>query len=299
MILVAGGTGFVGAAVVSELQRRREQVAVLGRDAERIRERFGDSVEARAADVREPAALGAALGGFDTLISAVQFPNSPIESTRRGWTFEAVDLNGTHNLVEAAQKAGVRRFVYVSGVGAASQSAKHWFRFKWQAEQHLAQSGLEWVVVRPTWVYGPADNSLNRILRFARFMPVLPTFGNGKQAMQPVFIDDVGRVLADAALRPEAANQLFELGGPEVMTMDAVLKAALAAMGKKRPILHQPVFVGKAIGRLAGILPSPPLSADAIDFITAPAVADNVRLLETLAPTLTPLREGLGTYLKK
>ena len=186
------------------------------------------------------------------------------------------------NLVEAAQKAGVRRFVYVSGVGAASESAKHWFRFKWQAEQHLAQSGLEWVVVRPTWVYGPADNSLNRILRFVRFMPVLPTFGNGKQAMQPVFIDDVGRVLADAALRPEAANQLFELGGPEVMTMDAVLKAALAAMGKKRPILHQPVFVGKAIGRLAGILPSPPLSADAIDFITAPAVADNVRLLETL-----------------
>ena len=184
--------------------------------------------------------------------------------------------------VEAAQKAGVRRFVYVSGVGAASESAKHWFRFKWQAEQHLAQSGLEWVVVRPTWVYGPADNSLNRILRFVRFMPVLPTFGNGKQAMQPVFIDDVGRVLADAALRPEAANQLFELGGPEVMTMDAVLKAAFAAMGKKRPILHQPVFVGKAIGRLAGILPSPPLSADAIDFITAPAVADNVRLLETL-----------------
>ena len=76
------------------------------------------------------------------------------------------------------------------------------------------------------------------------------------------------------------------------MTMDAVLKAALAAMGKKRPILHQPVFVGRAIGRLAGILPSPPLSADAIDFITAPVVADNLRFLETLAPTLTPLREG-------
>ncbi len=298
MILVAGGTGFVGAAVVSELGRRGERVAVLGRDAVRIRERFGDSVEARGADVREPEALDAALAGVDTLISAVQFPNSPIESKRRGWTFEAVDLNGTRNLVEAARATGVRRFVYVSGVGAAPDAAKHWFRFKWQAEQHLAESGLEWVVVRPTWVYGPADSSLNRILGLARFLPVLPTFGSGKQAMQPVFIDDVGRVLADAALRPEAANQLLELGGPEVMTMDAVLKAALAAMGKRRPILHQPVLLGKAIGRLASILPAPPLSADAIDFITAPAVADNARLIETLAPMLTPLREGLATYLK-
>ena len=299
MILVCGGTGFVGSAIVRELQERGEAAAVLGRDAARVRQRFGEGVEARVADVRDAAALPSALAGADVVVNAVQFPTSPIEVKRRGWTFEEVDYKGTRNLVDAAKAAGVRRFVYVSAVGAMPPPAKHWFVFKWQAEQHLAASGLEWVTVRPTWVYGPNDNSLNRLLRFARFLPFVPSFGNGKQAMQPVFIDDVGRVLADAAQRPEAANQLFELGGPEVLTMDAVLKTALDVMGKKRFILHQPAALGKALGAVASLLPTPPLSASAVDFITSPAVADNTRLMAVLSPRLTPYREGLETYLKR
>jgi len=299
MILVAGGTGFVGSAVVRELLRRGEKVAVLGRDAARARARFGAGVDARAADVREAAGLASAFSAVDVVVNAVQFPNSPIENRRKGWTFEEVDLKGTKNQVDAAKQAGVRRFVYLSGVGAAPDAARHWFRFKWEAEQHLINSGLEWVVIRPTWVFGPDDSSLNRILGFGRFLPFIPTFGNGKQAMQPVFIDDVGRVTADCALKPEAANQLFELGGPDVMTMDEVFKAALAAMGRRRPILHQPVMAGKLIGRVAGALPSPPLTADSVEFITAAAVADNANLERVLNARLTPLKEALATYLGK
>lgn len=298
MFLVAGGTGFLGSAVVSELLRRGETVAVLGRDEAKIRDRFGSEVEARAADVRDAAALVKAMNGVEVAINAVQFPNSPIENRRRGWTFEAIDYQGTRNQVDAAKAAGARRFVYLSGVGAAPDAAKHWFRFKWQAEQHLAGSGLEWVALRPTWVYGPNDNSLNRLLRFGRFLPFIPNFGDGKQAMQPIFVDDVARIVADAAQRPEAANQLFEAGGPDVMTMDDVLKTALAVMGRRRFILHQPVFVGKALGAVASLLPSPPLTPDAVDFVTSPAVADTSSLERVLHPTLTPLREGLETYLK-
>jgi NADH dehydrogenase len=167
------------------------------------------------------------------------------------------------------------------------------------AEKYLLESGLEAVIVRPTWVYGPRDNSLNRILRFGNFLPFIPIFGDGKNLMQPVFVDDVGRVVADAALRPEAAGKVFELGGPDVMTFDEVLKTALDVMGRKRPILHQPVFVGKLAGSLASILPTPPLSADAVEFIIQPATADNSAVLQTLSPQLTPLRAGLETYLKK
>jgi NADH dehydrogenase len=146
-------------------------------------------------------------------------------------------------------------------------------------------------------VYGPDDVSLNRFLGFARMLPFVPMFGSGEQEIQPVFIDDVGRVLADAAQKPEAANQLFELGGPEVMSMNDVVKTALEVQGKKRMLLHQPALVGKSIGRLASVLPSPPLSADAIDFITEPAVADTSTLEAVLSPRLTPLREGLASYL--
>ena len=88
MILVAGGTGFVGSAVVRELRRRGSVVAVLGRDGEKIRRQFGDDVEARVADVRDADRLKEAMSGAEVVINAVQFPNSPIENRRKGWTFE-------------------------------------------------------------------------------------------------------------------------------------------------------------------------------------------------------------------
>ena len=297
MILVSGGTGFVGAAIVQELLRRGEKVAVLGRTASKITQQFGSSVDAREGDVREPLTLGSAMRDIDIVINAVQFPGSPIENRGKGFTFEEIDLKGTRHQVDAAKAAGVKRFVYVSGVGAAKDAEKHWFRYKWEAEDYLRNSGLEWAIVRPTWVFGPRDVSLNRFLGFGKMLPFIPMFGDGKQDMQPVFVDDVGRVVADAALLPEAANALFELGGPEVMSMNDVVKTALEVQGKKRPLLHQPVFVGKTIGAITSILPSPPLSADAIDFITESAVADNSAIDKVFHPQLTSLRQGLATYL--
>jgi NADH dehydrogenase len=297
VILVSGGTGFVGSAVTRELLRRGRQVAVFGRDAAKVERRFGSGVEARQGDVREPETLAAAMAGVETVVNAVQFPGSPIENRRKGWTFEEIDLKGTRHQVDAARRAGVRRFVYLSGVGASRDAEQHWFRYKWEAEKYLQDSGLEWVVLRPTWVFGPEDVSLNRFLQFARFLPFVPMFGSGKQDMQPVFIDDVGRVGADCALRPEAANTTFEIGGPEVLSMNDVVRTALDVQSRRRFLLHQPAIFGKALGALASALPSPPLSADAIDFITQPAVADMTALRAVLDPTLTPLREALETYL--
>ena len=297
MILVAGGTGFVGSAVTKYLLSRSHDVAVLGRDSAKVRSVFGDLVEPRQGDVRDVDSLQRAMAGIEAVVNCVQFPTSPIEIPRRGWTFEAIDYQGTVNQVNAAKAAGVGRFVFVSGAGAAPNASRHWFRFKYQAEEYLRQSGLEWVVVRPTWVYGRDDHALNRLLGFTKFLPVLPLFGNGKQSMQPVFIEDVGEVVGEAATKSEAANQLFELGGPEVMSMNAVLETAMDVAGRKRPILHQPMVLGKLLGTLAGLLPTPPLSADAIEFIAAPAVADTANLQRVFSPSLASLREGLSTYL--
>jgi NADH dehydrogenase len=300
MFLVSGGTGIVGSAIVAELQRQGQSVAVLGRDGAKIERAFGGSVEARQGDVTQPETLAQAMDGIDTVINAVQFPTSPIEVPRRGWTFENVDYRGTVHQVDAAKAAGVRRFLYVSAAGADVDSDTRWFRCKGRAEEHLKNSGLEWTIVRPTWIYGPRDHSLNRLLGFTNFLPFLPFFGDGEQQMQPVFVDDVGRVVAQAAVTPEAANQVFELGGPEVMSMNQVMRTGLEVMGRKRLILHQPIFVGKVLGTLASLQPllTPPLSADAVEFISRPAVADNANLMRVIKPELTPLRQGLETYLK-
>ena len=298
MILVTGGTGLVGAAVVRELARRARPVAVLSRDAAKVAARFpGLQVEARQGDVRDAESLRAAFEGTEAIVNCVQFPNSPIENGRKGWTFEQIDYQGTVAQVEAAKAAGVTRFVYVSGVGAAADAEKHWFVFKWRAEEAVRNSGIPHVIVRPTWVYGPDDASLNRFLGFARRLPFVPTFGDGKQQMQPIFIDDLGRLLADAVENEAATNQTFEAGGPERMSMDEVVKAALEVAGRKRPMLHQPAAMGKALATVLRLLPGPPLTPDAIDFITHEAVADNSALERVFAPKLTPLREGLATYL--
>lgn len=300
MILATGGTGLVGAGVVRELARRGKPVAVLGRDAAKITARFpGLAVEARQGDVRDPESLRGAFDGITAVINCVQFPNSPIENKRKGWTFEQIDYRGTVHQVAAAKEAGVRRFVYASGAGAAPDASKHWFVWKWRAEQAVRASGIPHVIVRPTWVYGPEDVSLNRFLGFARRLPFVPMFGSGKQAMQPIFVDDLGRILADAVDREAATDQTFEAGGPDRLSMNEVIRTALDVAGRRRPILHQPVVLGKLLATFLQLLPGPPLTPDAIDFITHEAVADNTALESAFGGlTLTPFRDGLATYLR-
>lgn len=300
MILVVGGTGFVGAAIVRELAARGKQVAVLSRDPGRHASRFrGLDVEFRKGDVTDPSTLPGALSGVEAVVGTQQFPNSPIENPGKGWTFEKVDAEGTENLVAAAKAAGVKRFVYLSGVGAAPEG-RHWFRAKWRAETAVRDSGLAYTIIRPSWVFGPEDVALNRFLKMSRFLPFVPLIGNtAKQKMQPVFVDDVARAVAEALENPAAEGRVFELGGPEVMTMNQVVNAALEASGRKRLLLSAPAFLMKALAMLLQYAPGRPLTPDAVDFITADAVADPAAIQEALGLKVTPLREALATYMGK
>ncbi len=295
-ILVAGGTGFVGAGIVRELARRGKKVVVLSRHPDP--KRFpGLDVEFRQGDVTQPETLVAVMRGVEAVVGTQQFPNSPIENPGKGYTFEKIDAEGTENLVRAAKAAGVGRYVYLSGVGA-SPEGRHWFRAKWRAETVVKESGLSYTILRPSWVYGPEDRSLNRFLKMSRFLPFVPLIGNaGKQQMQPVFIDDVGRAVAESLENPAANNQLFELGGPEVMSMAEVVRTALQVSGRKRLLLPSPVFVVKLVASVMQFAPGRPLTPNAVDFITHDALADPAAIQKALGLRVTPLREALATYL--
>jgi NADH dehydrogenase len=299
-ILVAGGTGFVGSGIVRELARRGKKVAVLTRNAARARDRSpGLEVEYREGDVTEPETLASAVQGVEAVVGCQQFPNSPIEDPGKGYTFEKVDAIGTENLVAAAKAAGVPRFVYLSASGAGPEG-RHWFRAKWRAETAVRESGMTYTILRPPWVYGPEDGSLNRFLGMAKFLPFVPQIGAiGKQQMQPVFVDDVARVTAESLENPAAENQLFEVGGPEVMSMRDVVKTALEVSGRKRLILPAPKFVMKAMASVLQFAPGRPLTPDAVDFITGDAVGDPSEVEAALGVKMTPLRAGLATYMGK
>jgi uncharacterized protein YbjT (DUF2867 family) len=299
MILVAGGTGFVGGGIVRELARRGKPVAVLTHSAALAKRFPGLELEFREGDVTRSESLAAAMHGVESVVGCQQFPNSPIENPGEGYTFEKVDAEGTENLVRVAKAAGVKCYVYLSGAGAAPDGP-HWFRAKWRAETAVRESGLTYTILRPSWVYGPEDRSLNRFLSMSHFLPFVPLIGNArKQRMQPVFIDDVGRAVAGSLDNPAAANQVFELGGPEVMSMTEVVRTALHVVGRKRLLLSSPKPVMKLVASVLQFAPGRPLTPDAVDFITGDALGDSAAIERALGLRLTPLREGLAKYLGK
>jgi uncharacterized protein YbjT (DUF2867 family)/ligand-binding SRPBCC domain-containing protein len=296
-VAVAGGTGFVGAAIALELHRRGDHVIVLSHRGEEARAGLPDAIEIRKADVQSGEGIADALRGADALVIALAFKNNPIESPRRHQTFMEVDAAGSERLAAAAADAGIQRLVYVSGAGAAPDAERHWFRAKWRAEEAIRATGLTWTIIRPTWIYGPRDVALNRFVGFARRLRMVPMTNFGRQKLAPVFIDDVATLVADALTDDNAANQVFDLGGPEELSMREIIGTALRVAGLRRPIVPGPTPLIKLAALPMTLLPEPLLTPDAVDFINQPATVDNGPLLARMPRRLTPLEAGLRTYL--
>jgi NADH dehydrogenase len=297
VVAVAGGTGFVGGAIARELRRRGRTVVVLSSRGEAARGELPDDIEIRHADVRTGAGLAEALRSVDELVISLGFPGSPIERPKAGATFMEVDAAGTERLVAAANVASVGRLVYISGAGAAPDAPRHWFRAKWRAEEAVRASGLTWTVIRPTWIYGPGDVALNRFLGFGRLLPFVPMTSFGRQQLAPVFIDDAAKLAADSLEAAAAANQIFELGGPETMSMREIIRRALRVAGLRRPIMPAPAALMRLVAVPMQLLPNPLLTPHAVTFINQPATVDLAPLQARMPRRLTPLVEGLATYL--
>jgi len=298
-IVVAGGTGFLGRAVAGSLLDSGHEVTVLTRNPDRVSTipRLAGANAARA-DVTDAPTLTGTLAGADAVVGAVQFPNHPIEVERRGLTYDRFDRLGTENLIREAQVAGVERFFYLSGAGADPASDKVWYRAKGRAEESLRHSGLRYVVLRPSWAYGPGDQALSKLASIARFSPVLPQLGLRPQRIQPVHADDVALAARRSFERTEAAwDKTFEIGGPDVMTMNEVLHTLLDVMGLRRLVVPVPTTLAKLATAPLELLPSPPMTPQGIEFAVQDGLVDLGLLREVLDVHPVTLREGLERYM--
>ncbi len=294
VVLVAGGTGFIGSHIVRRLTADGHRVIVMSRNPEKARGKVPAGVEVRAGDTTDAATLGPVLEGVEVVVSAVQFPNHPVENPRKGYTYIRVDGEGTVHLVEAARKAGVQRFVYLSGAGTREGQTRPWFIAKLMAEKAIRESGVPYTIFRPSWVYGPEDRSLNKFATFARLLPFVPVIGSGKTRVQPLFVEDLAQAVA-ASLRTGAAiNQTYEIGGPEELTMDEIIRIMLRVMGRRKPLLHSPAGLMKIAAWPLQFLPAAPLSPGAVDFVLMEEPVDNTLAQRDLGLKLTPLAEGLS-----
>jgi NADH dehydrogenase len=230
-VLVTGGTGVVGKAAVDRLLAAGHTVRLLSRHADHDVRDWPEGVEPHTGDVTTDAGVSGAAEGCDAVLHVVGIvAESPPEVT-----FQAVNVDGTRRMAREAKRAGARRFVYVSSLGAQNGTSGY-HRSKLAGEEAMRQEDPPgWLIVRPGNVYGPGDEVISTLLKMVRTLPAIPMVGWGDQPFQPVWHEDLGEALARAATSTEPVHQVLKLGGPEITSTTEILQR-LEVLTDKHPV---------------------------------------------------------------
>jgi uncharacterized protein YbjT (DUF2867 family) len=293
MILVTGGTGFVGPKVVRALRDQDRRVRCLVRDPS------AGSAELLAAwgcelmqgEMTDAASVRRAVEDCETIMHLVAIRQGREELFRR------VMEQGTRDLVAASKEADVRRFILMSALGTSEETKDlvPYYHAKWEMEQTVAASGLEYVIFRPSFIFGRDGGILVTFKRLARLTPVTPVIGSGREKLQPIWVDDVGAYFAAGVDKPEAAGRIFELGGPDAVTWNELWARLKRALGVRRPTMHVPVRLMRMNALLTERLPGNiPLTRDLLTMLEhGDNVVSNDDAVQTFGLPLVPLDEQL------
>jgi NADH dehydrogenase len=299
-IVVTGGTGFVGTHLVNALLRRGHSVAVLARRPDDARNRFNRPVERIHGDVLHPPSLAPAFAGRDAVIHLVG-----IIHEKGGLTFDRAHREGAENVVAAAREVNLRRLLHMSAMGASEDSPSEYGRTKAAGERAVRESGLDWTVFRPSIIFGPGDGFVSLLAPIVKHNPLfVPVIGRGETRFQPVSVYDVARVFGDALEKPETVGRTFEVGGPDVLTLNEIYREIATVLGKRRkPLVHLPVWWGRLLARFfelvarRGWIPAPPLTRDQLRSLTRDNVADLSDTVAVFDGEWYEFRAGIREYL--
>jgi NADH dehydrogenase len=172
----------------------------------------------------------------------------------RTWTFERVHVGITGALCRAAREAGVRRFLHMSALGTRPGALTAYHRTKWAAEEIVRQSGLDFTMFRPSIIYGPADQFVNRFVQISRWSPVLPVMGSGRGRLQPVAVEEVAHCFVSSLSEPASIGQTYDLCGPRAYSLDELLDIILSVTRRRRFKLRVPGAVAGVMAKAAELV---------------------------------------------
>lgn len=287
LVTLFGGSGFVGSQVVRALARTgvRMRVAVRRPELATHLQPLGGvgQIHAVQANVRDRDSVFRAARGAQGIVNLVAILS---ESGRQ--RFDAIQVHGARNIADAADEVSADALVHVSAIGVDRSSPSHYARAKAGGEAAAKAAYPDAVILRPSTIFGPGDSFLTRFASLARFAPALPLIGGGDTLFQPVYVGDV----ADAVLRALGGqadpDKIYELGGPEILTLRQVMERALAYSGRTPLLLNVPFGLARALGAVLQYLPGAPLTLDQVRLLEKNVVVSEAAKAE--GRTL----EGLG-----
>jgi NADH dehydrogenase len=240
-VLVTGGSGVIGTATVTELVGRGHLIRLLARGAAEAHTEWQTSVEPFAADVGDASSVHGAAEGC----AAVIHVSGIVDESPPEITFDRINVTGTTNMVREAERARVRRFIFVSSLGVElGESAYH--RSKMKAEEIVRASTLGWTIARVGAVMGAGDETVSVLLQMVRALPVVPVIGDGGQPFQPIWHEDVGWALAECLERDDVTGRTLSLTGPDIITVREVLDLFSTVTDRSTVRLPLPAFVARA-----------------------------------------------------
>lgn len=270
-VAVIGATGFVGSALVPVLTAAGHRVIAVSRSG-RSGPGWGPEVEARAADVVTGRGLDEALDGADAVVHLVAIPRES-----KGRRFLAVNVRGTERVVAVAERAGIRRFVHLSALGVVDDPRLAYLHSKWQGERAVRESGLDWVVLRPSLLFGPGDGFFRLVRTTLKWWSpgIVAIPGRGDARFQPLAVDDLARAVERGVTDDAHVRQVHEIGGPEWVTYREIVDRVMAATGMRRLKLPMPIALISGLTAVTDrLLPIFPVSHDQIASLQRPNWTD-------------------------
>lgn len=295
LVCIFGGGGFLGRYISQQLLSRGARVRVAERDPKNAMhiKPLGNlgQTQFASADVTKKDSVIRAVHGCDAVINLVGILDGD---------FDKVHVAGSRNVAEAAAEAGCSALVQMSAIGADTGSPSDYGRSKGEAEEAVRSAFSSAIIMRPSIVFGREDQFINRFAGMIKMMPIVPIIG-GDTKFQPVFVGDVAQAVAAALESPsQYAGQIFELGGPEVITMSDLNRRIAKMTQRNRGFIEIPDFAAKLMATFTGFLPGAPITADQFKMLQKDnIVSEGQSGLNAFGVTPTPLASIARGWMEK